>query len=85
MQDSVWVSLPDWAMSNAFMYSFIYQCIYVPADALIATAVLITLCKTGVLDKIVKMMRPKRKDTIVATDVAETEAQSDEVADTQRQ
>ena len=84
-ENAVWVSLPSWAMGNAFIYSFIYQCIYVPADALIATAVLITLCKTGVLDKIVKMMRPKRKDTIVATDAAEKETQSDEVADTQLQ
>ena len=59
-QDSVWVSFPDWAMGNAFIYSFIYQCVYVPADAIIATAVLITLCKTGVLDKLVKFMRPKK-------------------------
>lgn len=58
-QDSVWVSFPDWAMGNAFIYSFIYQCIYVPADAIIATAVLITLCKTGVLDKLTSLMKPK--------------------------
>ena len=60
MQDSVWVSLPSWAMSNAFVYSFIYQCIYVPLDALIAIAVLIALCKTGVLDKLTAIMRPKK-------------------------
>lgn len=60
MQDSVWVSLPSWAMSNAFIYSFIYQCIYVPLDAVIAIAVLIALCKTGVLDKLTAMMRPKK-------------------------
>ncbi|MBQ7924389.1 MAG: energy-coupled thiamine transporter ThiT [Clostridia bacterium] len=71
MENSVWVSLPDWAMGNAFIYSFIYQCIYVPADALIATAVLITLCKTGVLDKIVKTMRPKRKETVAVTEDTE--------------
>ena len=59
-QDSVWVSFPDWAMGNAFIYSFIYQCVYVPADAIIATAMLITLCKTGVLDKLLKFMRPKK-------------------------
>ncbi len=61
MQDSVWVSLPAWAMRNAFTYSFIYQCIYVPADALIATGVLIALAKTGVLDQLVGIMNPKRK------------------------
>ena len=60
MQDSVWVSLPSWAMSNAFVYSFIYQCIYVPLDALIAIAVLIALCKTGVLDTLTAIMRPKK-------------------------
>lgn len=60
LQDAVWVSLPDWATSNAFVYSFIYQCVYVPADALIATVVLIVLAKTGVLDKLVTMMRPKK-------------------------
>ena len=58
-QDAVWVSFPSWAMSNAFIYSFIYQCIYVPADALIATLVLIALCKSGVLDKLTAMMKPK--------------------------
>ena len=60
LQDAVWVFLPEWAMGNAFAYSFIYQCVYVPADALIATAVLIVLAKTGVLDKLVKLMRPKK-------------------------
>lgn len=60
MQDSVWVSLPSWATSNAFVYSFIYQCIYVPLDALIAIAVLIALCKTGVLDTLTAIMRPKK-------------------------
>ncbi len=61
MQDSVWVSLPDWAMQNAFIYSFIYQCVYIPLDAVIAIAALITLAKTGVLDKLQKIMLDKRK------------------------
>lgn len=60
MQDSVWVSLPDWAMGNAFAYSFIYQCIYIPADAILATLTLIGLCKGGVIDKLTAMMRGKR-------------------------
>ena len=38
-------SLPVWATNNAFLYSFIYQCVYVPADAFIATLALIALCK----------------------------------------
>ena len=63
-QNAVWVSFPDWAMGNAFIYSFIYQCIYIPADAILATAVLVVLCKTGVLDKLVGIMRPKKKENI---------------------
>lgn len=59
LQDAVWVTLPSWAMGNAFAYSFIYQCVYIPADAAIVIAVFVTLAKTGVLDKLVRLMRPK--------------------------
>ena len=59
LQDAVWVSLPDWVMQNAFVYSFIYQCIYIPADALIATLVLAFLAKSGVLDRLSKLMKQK--------------------------
>ena len=69
LQDAVWVSLPEWAMSNAFAYSFIYQCVYVPADALIALGVLIVLAKTGVLDKLAVIMRPKKAIKAQETDV----------------
>ncbi|MBQ8322858.1 MAG: energy-coupled thiamine transporter ThiT [Clostridia bacterium] len=57
LQDAVWVSLPAWATGNAFVYSFIYQCIYVPADALLATLALVALCKTGVLDALTKIIK----------------------------
>jgi thiamine transporter len=57
MQGAIWDPLPSWAMGNAFLYSFIYQCVYVPADALIATMVLVFLAKTGVLDRLTKLMR----------------------------
>lgn len=56
-QNAVWVTLPDFAMANAFVYSFIYQCVYIPADALIATLVLIALCKSGTLDKLLKILK----------------------------
>lgn len=59
LQDAVWVSLPSWAMRNAFVYSLIYQCVYIPLDAVIATSVLIVLAKTGVLDRLKKLMQPK--------------------------
>ena len=55
--DSVWVSFPAWATANAFIYSFIYQCIYIPADALIAIAALIALCKSGAFDRLVKILK----------------------------
>ena len=61
MQDAVWVSLPNWAMHNAFVYSLIYQCVYIPADAFIATMVLLFLAKSGVLDKLTKLMRSKNQ------------------------
>ena len=60
MQDAVWVSLPTWAMGNAFAYSFIYQCVYIPADCLLACLTLFALTKTGVLDKLTKLMKPKK-------------------------
>lgn len=58
--DSVWVSFPEWATANAFIYSLIYQLVYIPADAIIATAALIILCKTGAFDLLVKQMKPTR-------------------------
>ena len=59
-QGAVWVTLPAWAMGNAFLYSFIYQCIYIPLDAVIAISVLIALCKSGILDRLVSIMRNKK-------------------------
>ena len=59
-QNAVWVDFPAWATSNAFVYSFIYQCIYVPADAIIATFTTCVLCKTGVLDKLALLMRKSK-------------------------
>ncbi len=61
LENSIWVDFPEWAVQNAFIYSFIYQCVYIPADALIATAALVILAKTGVLDQLVNLMRKKKK------------------------
>ena len=60
LQDAVWVSFPTWATGNAFIYSFIYQCVYIPADGFIATMVLFILAKTGVLQKLTNLMRGKK-------------------------
>ena len=59
-QDAVWMELPGWAVSNGFVYSFIYQCIYLPADCIIAAVVLYLLAKLGVLDQLAALMRPKK-------------------------
>ena len=56
MQDAVWVSFPDWAMQNAFLYSLIYQCVYIPLDAIIATVTLLILAKSGALDRLKKII-----------------------------
>ena len=62
LQDAVWVSFPAWATANAAIYSFIYQCVYIPADCLIATLALVALCKTGVLDALLKLMKRNPTD-----------------------
>ncbi len=60
-ENSIWVDFPDWALGNAFIYSFIYQCVYIPLDALIATVTLCILAKTGALDQLVNIMRGNKK------------------------
>ena len=60
LHGDVWVSFPDWAVSNAFIYSFIYQCVYIPADCIIACGVLYALYKTGVFQQIGKILTPKK-------------------------
>ena len=60
LNDAVWVSFPDWAMANAFTYSFIYQCVYIPFDMTIAITAFVMLAKTGVLDKLIKILKKKR-------------------------
>ena len=51
-EDSIWVDLPA---PNAFVYSLIYQAVYVPADCLIATVVMIVLARTKTLDTLLTM------------------------------
>ena len=51
------LAFPSWAVSNAWSYSFLYQCTYVPIDGAIAIVILVILCKTGVLDHLIKIMR----------------------------
>ena len=55
---------PAWASTNSFVYSLIYQCTYIPADALIATMVLVFLTKKGVLDNLIKVMKGKNETSL---------------------
>ncbi len=52
-EGAIWDPLPSFAMGNAFVYSFIYQCAYVPLDGFIATMAVVFLAKTGVLDNLI--------------------------------
>jgi len=68
-ENSIWVNLPQ---DNMFVYSFIYQCVYLPADCLICALVLFALAKTKALDKLFAMMSKKEKSA-VTTEAGNTE------------
>ncbi len=51
-ENSIWVDFPEWALANGFIYSFIYQCLYLPLDCLISAVCLVILAKTKVLEKL---------------------------------
>ena len=69
--DQVWAELPNWAISNGgFIYSFIYQCVYLPADCAIAAVAMYVLAKTNVLDKLSALMKPKKYATAGTTERA---------------
>lgn len=80
MNDAVWVDLPAWAMSNAFIYSLIYQLIYIPADCAIAAIILYLLAKTKVLDKLLKIITPRKKAVALASETPEAAQASEEAA-----
>ncbi len=85
MDDAVWVDLPDWAMANAFVYSLIYQLVYIPADCAIAAIIMYILAKTKVLYSLVKIITPKEKKAVsTAVSAEETAAeQTEELAPTE--
>lgn len=71
-EDAIWVELPGWATSNAFVYSFIYQCVYIPADCAIAAAVMVALSATKVLDRLIRIIKPKWEKNVEAQPTEET-------------
>ena len=77
-EDSIWVDLPT---PNMFVYSFIYQCVYIPADCIICIGVLIVLAKTKTLDKLYAMMnKTKKQPDVEQTTTAEDQPNVDEVS-----
>ncbi len=85
VEDAIWVDLPT---PNAFLYSLIYQLVYIPGDAIICIAVLAVLAKTGVLQTLLHMMRPAlfpakaqaaptQENPAEAADKAEPDAEKD--------
>lgn len=54
--DAVWAELPA---DNAFLYSFLYQLVYLPADALISLIVMLVFVKAGTMNRLLNMIRPK--------------------------
>lgn len=55
--DQIYTNLPQ---TNAFVYSFLYQIIYIVPDAVIACVVFVLLSKTGTLQRLLKMINPKQ-------------------------
>ncbi len=56
-QDAIWVDLPA---SNMFVYSFLYQCVYLPADCVLCVVVLVVLAKSKTLEKLLNIMDKKQ-------------------------
>ncbi len=74
-ENSIWVDLPA---TNMFVYSFVYQCVYLPADCVICIIVLFATAKTKALDRLLTMMDGKHKKSGQTTDtVAETTVTED--------
>ena len=57
LENSIWVDFPNWALANPFVYSFIYQCLYLPIDMIISLTVLFVLSKTKVVDRLQSLIK----------------------------
>ena len=69
--DAVWAELPA---NSAFLYSFLYQCCYLPADCAICMIVLAVFVQQKVFDRLVALMTARRASAPVV--VAEAAADS---------
>jgi len=77
-EGSIWVTLPDEILGNMFLYSFVYQCVYLPADCVICTGVLIALAATKTLDRLFALMDKKQKSATERVDGNQPAEQTDE-------
>lgn len=50
-EGAIWANIPA---ENMFLYSFIYQCVYIPADLVISLCVMLALIKTKTLDRLME-------------------------------
>ncbi len=57
LENSIWVEFPEWALSGPFVYSFLYQCLYLPLDMVISLTVLLILARTKVLERFQDFMK----------------------------
>ena len=65
----IWVDLPT---PNAFVYSLIYQCVYIPADCAITMIVLTVLVSQKVFSRLVDMMKLAKGAKITEIKVADS-------------
>lgn len=76
-ENAIWVDLPT---PNMFVYSFIYQCVYLPADCAICAVTLFIIAKTHALERLLKMMDGRQK--AVAGPVTDEQAEDGAAAET---
>ncbi len=57
LENSIWVEFPTWALANPFVYSLLYQCLYLPLDMVISLTVLLLLAKTKTLARMEKLIK----------------------------
>ena len=52
-ENAIWVDLPT---PNMFVYSLLYQCVYLPADCVLCVIAMVVLAKTKALERLLAMM-----------------------------
>ena len=68
----------DLPQSSAFLYSFLYQCCYLPGDCVICMVVLFLFVRQNVFSRLISLMAQKRTPVAVQTD--EEKAQQEQTS-----